>query len=182
MDTKDEYLNNYAYSENQISVVYDQLKRIAGSFMGREREAHILQPTALVHEAYLKIARSESKNWQSQTHFVGCASHVMRQVLIDFARKTNAAKRRGERVNVTITSLASPQPMMPEDYLSLDQALTRLSELKPNGSKQARLVELVWLGGMSMTEAATEIGVSRRQAHRYWVFARVWLEKEISGD
>jgi len=147
--------------------------------MIREKSTHILQPTALVHEAYLKIARSNSQDWNSQTHFVGCAAHVMRQVLIDFARKSNAEKRQGQVVNWTITSLESPQPLSPEDYISLDDALTKLSQREPNGAKQARLVELVWLGGMSMTEAAVELGISRRHAHRYWQFARVWLEKEI---
>ena len=179
MGPSNEFVCQFNYDERLVSGVYEQLKGIAASFMVREKSSHILQPTALVHEAYLKIARSDSQDWNSQTHFVGCAAHVMRQVLIDFARKNNADKRRGEVVNWTITSLESPQPISTEDYLSLDQALTKLSERKPNGAKQARLVELVWLGGMSMTEAAAEIGVSRRHAHRYWTFARVWLEKEI---
>lgn len=169
------------YDADVVAGVYQQLKGIAASFMTRERADHILQPTALVHEAYLKIARSNSHDFQSQTHFVGCAAHVMRQVLVDYSRRSNAEKRRGEVVDWTITSLGAPQPMPPEDFIALDQALTRLAERQPNGSRQARLIELVWLGGMSMTEAAAGLGVSRRQAHRDWCFARVWLEKEIAG-
>lgn len=168
------------YDAEVVSVVYQQLKGIAAAFMRREKPTHILQPTALVHEAYLKMARSGSHDFQSQTHFVGCAAHVMRQVLIDFSRKSNADKRRGEIVNWTITSLSAPQPMPPEDFIALDQALERLAAKSPNGARQARLIELVWLGGMSMTEAADGLGVSRRQAHRDWTFARVWLEKEIA--
>ncbi len=171
---------DFTYSEAQISAVYGQLKKIANSLMRREHPTHVLQPTALVHEAYLKIARSDPHDWNSQAHFVGCASHVMRQVLVDYSRRTNAAKRKGERVQWTITSIASPQPMSTEDFLGLDRALTRLCQMKPHGAQQARLIELVWLGGMSMVEAAAEIGVDRRQAYRFWSFARVWLQKEIS--
>jgi RNA polymerase sigma factor (TIGR02999 family) len=169
------------YDARIVAEVYLQLKGIAASFMTREKPSHILQPTALVHEAYLKMARSGSQDFQSQTHFVGCAAHVMREVLIDCSRKSNADKRRGEMVNWTITSLSAPQPMPPEDFIALDQALDRLAARQPNGARQARLIELVWLGGMSMTEAAEGLGVSRRQAHRDWAYARVWLEKEMAG-
>lgn len=162
-----------------VERVYESLRTIASSYMRRERAAHVLQPTALVHEAYLRMARSEDSGWASQTQFVGCAAHVMRQVLIDFARKANARKRKGEFVNWTVTSLAAPQPLAPEDFLSLDAALTRLGTIGSRGGRQARLVELVWLGGMGMDEAAAELGVSRRQANRDWAFARVWLEKEL---
>ena len=162
-----------------VSAVYAQLKGIAASYMAREKRTHILQPTALVHEAYLKMARSGSSQWQGQTHFVCCAAHVMRQVLIDTARKTRAAKRRGERVDWTISSLGAAQPMPLEDFIALDRALEKLAATTPNGNRQARLIELVWLGGMSMTEAARVTGVSRRQAHRDWSFARVWLEREM---
>ncbi len=174
-------MGNFPYNDHLISVVYDQLKGIAHGYMGKERKPHVLQPTALVHETYLKMVRSASPQWSSQTQFVGCAAYVMRQVLIDFARQTEAAKRKGEQVNWTISSLASPEPMTLEDFLGLDRALTRLSKRKPHGSRQTRLIELVWLGGMSMTEAAAEIGISRRQAHRDWAFSRIWLEKDISG-
>ncbi len=169
------------YDDEVISAVYQQLRGIAASFMRREKATHVLQPTALVHEAYLKMARSDSHQWESQTQFVGCAAHVMRQVLIDFARRTTAAKRHGERVNWTVSSLAAPRPMAAEDFITLDQALTQLAAREPNGNRQARIIELVWLGGMSMTEAAEATGVSRRQAHRDWTFARVWLEKEMVG-
>lgn len=170
-----------SFSPDLIDRVYAQLRRIAASYMKREQASHVLQPTALVHEAYLKMARSGNDEWASQTQFVGCAAHVMRQVLIDFARQANAKKRKGEVVNWTVTSIQAPQPLSPEDLLSLDAALTRLDSMAPRGKRQARLVELVWLGGMGMDEAAAELGISRRQASRDWAFARVWLEKELRG-
>ncbi len=168
------------YEEDVVARVYGQLRGIAAGFMNRERSDHILQPTALVHEAYIKLARQDDElDWQSQTQFVGCAAYVMRQVLVDFARHSKAAKRRGEHVAWTVTSLAAPDSIPPEDIIALDGALDRLAGRKPSGRRQARLVELVWLGGMSMSEAAESLGVSRRQAHRDWTFARVWLEREL---
>lgn len=169
-----------SYDDELVAAVYDQLKGIAAAYMSREKRAHILQPTALVHEAYLKMVRSGSDRWQGQTQFVCCAAHVMRQVLIDFARKAKAAKRDGEVVDWTVSSLGTAPPMAPEDFIALDRSLEKLAGKTPNGQRQVRLIELVWLGGMSMTEAAAVIGVSRRQAHRDWSFARVWLEKDMT--
>jgi RNA polymerase sigma-70 factor, ECF subfamily len=167
------------FDDELVSAVYDHLKGIAASYMSREKRTHILQPTALVHEAYLKMVRSGSSDWQGQTHFVCCAAHVMRQVLIDFARKARAVKRDGEVVDWTVSSLGTARPMPMEDYIALDKALEKLAKRTPNGQRQVRLIELVWLGGMSMTEAAAVLAISRRQAHRDWSFARVWLEKEM---
>ena len=181
MSDSSTFMHDDRFDPQAVEAVYGELKGIATRYMRREKASHILQPTALVHEAYLKMARTPSSDWSSQTHFVGCAARVMRQVLVDFARKSNAAKRRGEVVAWTVTSLQAPQPLTPDDFLSLDQALDRLAERQPNGARQARLVELVWLGGMSMDEAAAELGIGRRQGHRDWAFARVWLEKEMTG-
>ena len=166
--------------DRHFAVAYDYLRRLAGRYMRGERPGHLLQPTELVHEAYLKLGRGDDAAlWRSQTHFVACASRAMRQVLVDYARRSKAAKRQAERVDWTITSIEENRALSPDDLLSLDQALNRLAGVGPNGHRQVRLIELVWLGGMDMTAAAQDLGISRRQAHRDWAWARAWLQREM---
>lgn len=182
MPTSDD--NSVATGPNEARFVaaYAELRRLAARQLQHERGARTLQPTALVHEAYLKLGGGgEHSPWESQAHFVGCAARAMRQVLIDYARRGQAAKRRGERVDWTLSSIPQTGAVSPDDFLAIDQALTRLAEQSPNGARHARLVELVWLGGMDMTAAAQELGICRRQAHRDWAWARTWLRRELGG-
>jgi RNA polymerase sigma factor (TIGR02999 family) len=119
--------------------------------------------------------------WKSQTHFVAIAAQAMRQVLIDIARKRNAAKRRHDRVDITLSAFPDSTPISISDFLSVHIALEKLASQKPNGERHARLIEYVWFGGLPLTEAAEQLGVSRRQAGRDWAYARTWLEKELSS-
>lgn len=162
-----------------FDVAYQEIRRVAGYYMARERSAHTLQPTALVHEAYLKVKRGDNFAFNDRTHFVVLAARAMRQVLIESARKRNADKRSGERVDITLSSLSQATAMTLVDFIAVHDALHRLAQKKPNGERHAQLIELVWLGGLDFTEAAGVLGISRRQAHRDWAFARVWLEREL---
>lgn len=168
--------------DDRFVAAYAELRHLAARQLHRERGARTLQPTALVHEAYLKLGgRGRPLLWESEAHFIGCAARAMRQVLVDYARRGRAAKRRGERVDWTLSSIPQADVVSPDDFLAIDQALTRLSQQPPNGARHARLVELIWFGGMDMTSAALELGICRRQAHRDWAWARTWLRREM-GD
>lgn len=166
--------------DEHYALAYKELRRIADRYMRRERCGHTLQPTALLHEAYLKLGPAgRDSPWENQNHFIGCAARAMRQVLIDHARRGQADKRRAERVDMTLSAIPGPTAVDLDEYLALDQALEKLAGQPPNGARQARLIELVWLGGMDMTAAAAELGICRRQAHRDWAWARVWLAREL---
>ncbi len=167
-------------SEDRFACAYAELRRVAACYLRHEREDHTLQPTALVHEAFLRLNGSATAvSWQDQNHFVACAARAMRRVLVDHARRWRAAKRQGTRVDWTIAALPQAEPMSAEDFLALDAALRRLAGQAPNGARHVRLVELVWLGGMDVTAAAAQLGISRRQAHRDWAWARTWLRREL---
>ncbi len=153
---------------------------MAARYLRRERAGHTLQPTALVHEAYLRLNQSGHEGvWENQSHFVACAVRAMRRVLVDHARRFHAAKRRGTRVDWTLESFPQDEALSAGDLVALDEAMDRLALQQPNGARHVRLVELVWLGGMDMTAAAAQLGISRRQAHRDWAWARTWLRREI---
>lgn len=162
-----------------FDMAYQEIRQVAGRFMARERVEHTLQPTALVHEAYLKLKRGSTFAYKDRTHFVVLAARAMRQVLIESARKRNADKRKGERAEITLSALSRTQDISLVDFIAVHDALQRLAERKPSGARHAQLIELVWLGGLDFTEAAEVLGISRRQAHRDWAFARVWLEREL---
>lgn len=169
--------------DERYTLAYAELRRLAGRYMRRERRGHTLQPTALLHEAYLKLGQAgENSPWESQGHFIGCAARAMRQVLVDYARRGQAVKRHGERVDLTLSAIPAPTVIDPDDFLALDQALEKLAQQLPNGARHSRLIELVWLGGMDMTAAAAELGICRRQAHRDWAWARVWLAREMGRE
>lgn len=162
--------------------VYRQLRNIAKGYMRRERAGHTLQPTALVHEAYLKLHRAEGSDWEHQTRFVAFAARAMRQVLVDHARRYMADKRKGhiDRVPLTMTSIPHSPPLSPEEILDLDQALETLGAQQPNGRRYVSLIDYIWFGGLSLTEAANELSISRRQATRDWSWSRIWLERALS--
>lgn len=169
-----------ASQDDRFAVAYAELRRVAAYYLRHERTDHTLQPTALVHEAYLKLNGGPAGAvWQDQNHFVACAARAMRRVLVDHARRWRSAKRQGVRVDWTFASLPQEKPLSPEDLLALDEALDHLAQQPPNGARHARLVELVWLGGLDMTAAAGQLGISRRQAQRDWAWARTWLRWEL---
>jgi RNA polymerase sigma-70 factor, ECF subfamily len=159
-------------------VVYAELRRLARHYMARERPDHTLQPTALVNEAYLRLLHDRPADWQGRSHFFAAASIVMRRILVDHARSRAAGKRAGGRQRVDLNEfMASPSPRI-EQMLILDEALTRLAEWD---SRQARLVEMIYFGGLTESEAAAVMGISERTVKRDWRAARAWLQSQLGG-
>lgn len=160
-----------------FALVYDELRRIAGRCLRRERPDHTLQPTALVHEAYLRLVEQPEQNWQNRAHFIGIGAHLMRQILVDHARKRAAIKRWGHAQAVTLDDVVLAQVFQLEELLNLDQALSRLELLD---KRQSRIVELRFFGGLSEEEISHILGVSVRTVKRDWNVARAWLYAEIN--
>ena len=160
-----------------LDVVYAELRSIASAQMRGERPDHTLQPTALVHEAYVRLLGSGSRSFEDRAHFVNAASRVMRRVLIDHARARSAAKR-GNNLRVTLDEGIAGGPEPAIDVLSLDDALNRLAAAEP---RWAQVVELRFFGGLEVTEVAALLGISAATVKRDWQFARAWLAREL-GD
>ena len=156
--------------------IYAELTRLARRQMSGERQGHTLQPTALVHEAFARLAGNTDLNWQNQAHFIGLAAGVMRQVLVDHARKRNAEKRGGDQQRVTLTEGLDPGSEETFDILELNDALEKLGALHPD---MARLVELRFFGGLNHQDLMDALGQPRRTVDRNWQFARVWLAREL---
>jgi RNA polymerase sigma-70 factor, ECF subfamily len=161
--------------ERLIPMVYRELRAIAARQLQGERDGHTLQPTALVHEAFLKLQGLNGIRWQDRTHFFAFSSRVMRRILVDHARGRLAAKRGAEALHVGLTegweSAVEPS-LSPAELIDLDRALDRLAEEDP---RLARLVELRFFGGLSVEEAAEALECSPRTVKRDWAFARSWL-------
>ena len=163
-----------------IPLVYDELHRLAEHYMRNERVGHTLQPTALINEAYLRVASAEKADWQHRAHFVAVAAGTMRRVLIDHARKQEAAKRGGKQAALPLED--SPEYLSEErseELIALDEALTRLQELDP---RQSQVVELRFFGGLTVEETAEVLGISPKTVKRDWAVARAWLHGEMSKD
>jgi RNA polymerase sigma-70 factor, ECF subfamily len=163
-----------------IPEIYEELRRLAGSVMRRERPDHTLQTTALVHEAYLQIAGIHGLSVDSRPRFLALAAQVMRRILVDHARARRAAKRGGEAVRVTLSDALSSGPgaSSPVDLLALDEALTRLSTLDES---LVRVVEMRFIAGMSVEETGEALCVSPTTVKRDSAMARAWLLKELTG-
>ena len=167
-----------------LPVVYSELRRQARRVLRREAAGHTLQPTALVHEAYLKLVDQRPSRWQGREQFFGVAARCMRQVLVDAARTRRAAKRGGGARPITLSDVdalaATPVPggeAVGDDVLALDSALSRLAEFDPD---QARLVELRYFAGMTLDATAAVLGVSPATVSREWTVARRWLRREMA--
>ena len=170
---------NQAAQEKLVPLVYDQLKKLASSYMRRERSGHTLQTTALVHEAYLKLVGQHSPNWQNRAQFYGTAAQLMRRILIDHARRHLREKRGGTQVTLPLEEALAFTPEHSEDLLRLDEALDRLSKLDP---RQSRIVELRFFGGLSVEETSNFLNVSPITVKRDWAVAKVWLYGELRPD
>lgn len=163
-------------------VVYAELRRRAARALRREGEGHTLQPTALVHEAWMRLDGQHDARWESRTQFFAVAAQMMRRVLVDHARTRRALKRGGAPVQVTlgeVDRVVSPRPetvVDAVDLLALDDALARLAELDP---RKARLVELRYFAGLSIPECAAALGISQATVGREWAVARIWLRREL---
>jgi RNA polymerase sigma-70 factor (ECF subfamily) len=159
-----------------VPLVYEQLRRLAASYMRRERPNHTLQPTALVHEAYLKLMDQRRVSWQNRSHFYRLAAHLMRRILVDHAREVNASKRaKGQKVALDESLAYSKEK--PSELLAIDEALGRLAETEP---RLGQVVELRFFGGCSEEEIAGILGVSARTVKRDWKLARAWLYAELN--
>lgn len=161
-----------------VPLLYDELRRIAAALMARERNAATLQPTALVHEAYIRLL-SGTGEWQSRAHFLGAAAQAMRRILVEHARRKARLKRGGPNEHVTLNDGDVTYETNPEELLALEQALT---ELQARDSGMARVVELRYFGGLTVEETAEVTGSSVRTVHRQWQGARAWLHRALSRD
>jgi RNA polymerase sigma-70 factor (ECF subfamily) len=163
-----------------LPVVYDHLRRLAERELKRERPDHTLTPTALVHEAYLKLVQLDRISWQGRAHFYGTCAQVMRRILISYARMKKAEKRGGaqaERVPIENVVLAATE--RPDELVALDEALSRLAQLN---ERQARVVECRFFAGMEVDQTAEALGTSPATVKRDWVAARAWLNRELRGS
>ena len=160
-----------------LPVVYAELRRIARNQMRRERQGHTLQPTALVHEAFLRLV-DQNASWENRAHFFGVAAQVMRRLLVDHARRCGAAKR-GIPITLDEAMLQGGPAMVPyEEILAVDQALDRLAGLD---ARQASVVELRYFGGLSVAETAEVLGVAERTVKLDWAMAKGWMKSHLSA-
>lgn len=162
-----------------MSVVYRDLHKRAAAYLRRERVGHTLQPTALVHEAYLRLVDQRRVVWQNRGQFFGVAAQLMRRILVDRARARKMAKRSGQWARVTVDDAARAIPPVNVDVLDLDAALARLATFDP---RKCQLAELRFFGGLSLAEAGEALGISLATAERDWQAARAWLSKELRPE
>jgi RNA polymerase sigma factor (TIGR02999 family) len=162
-----------------FALVYDELRKLAAAALRHERTDHTLQPTALVHEAYLRLADEPTARWENRSHFMAVAARAMRRILVDHARKHKAVKRGSGAVRLSLDDLerAATLPGDAVDLVALDDALGRLATLDP---RQARIVELRFFGGLSVEETAAVVDSSARTVKRDWQLARAWLKREMA--
>jgi RNA polymerase sigma factor (TIGR02999 family) len=160
--------------------IYDELRRLASSYLRRERSNHTLQPTALVHEAYMKLIDQTRVKWQNRAHFFGIAAQVMRRILMDHARKHTAEKRGGDAEVLPIEEeILIVSHDKSAELIALDDALKQLAEMD---ERKAKIVELRYFGGLSIEETAEVIGVSVPTVNREWRMAKAWLYSELARN
>ena len=162
-----------------VEVAYPELRRIAHRECGRERQSSTLECTAVVHEAWLRLAQAQHTTWKDRAHFFAFASRLMRSILIDYARARNSAKRGGGTPALTLIDTDAVTPPQDVEILELDAALEELEKLD---SLQARIVELRYFSGLSIPETAEAVGVSESTVKREWVIAKTWLRRRLLGS
>jgi RNA polymerase sigma factor (TIGR02999 family) len=158
--------------EELMPLVYDELRRLAAHYLRHERPDHTLQPTALVHEAYLRLVDQTQVRWQNRAHFFGIAANLMRQILVNHALSHRASKRGGTAIKLTLDEAAGLSKQRDVDLVALDEALTRLAALD---SQPSRIVELRFFGGLSIEETAEVLRISPATVKREWTMAKAWL-------
>jgi RNA polymerase sigma factor (TIGR02999 family) len=161
-----------------LTVLYQELRRCAAAHLRRERATNTLQPTALVHEVYLRLVKQDRTNWQNRSHFLGIASQMMRRILVDRARAHNTPKRSGRWARVTLDEGMAQDPGREVDLLDLDRALAELATFDPRKSKVA---ELRFFGGLSLVETGQVLDVSVATVEREWQVARAWLYSRLTA-
>jgi RNA polymerase sigma factor (TIGR02999 family) len=164
--------------EQLTPLVYRELRRLARGYMRQERPDHILQTTALINEAYLRLIDWKDVRWQNRAHFFGVAAQLMRRILVDFARASNQAKRGGAMRQVSLDEAAAVSVERAAEFIALDEALSRLAIID---QRRSRMVELRFFGGLSEEETAEALKVSPRTVRREWSLARAWLYRELQA-
>jgi RNA polymerase sigma factor (TIGR02999 family) len=159
-------------------LVEAELHRLAHSFMGRERPGHILETTALVNEAYIRLVKQDRVRWQNRAHFFGIAGQMMRRILSNYARDQRRLRRGGGALRVSLSDVAPVSPARLEEVLAIDEALEGLAAVDPQLS---RMVEMRYFGGLSVKEAAEVLNVSTAKVNRDWKFARAWLARAMGA-
>src|SRR5438045_3027434 len=159
-----------------LPLVYGELRRLAASRMANEAAGNTLQPTALVHEAWLRLAGNENQKWDGRAHFFAAAAEAMRRILVESARRKRRVKHGGELKRVDMDEVELPLPMPGEELLALDEALDRMATVD---SRAAEVVKLCFFVGLTQEQAARELGISLSTAERVWGFARSWLLREV---
>lgn len=167
-----------AAEERLFHLVYGELRRLARRFLGGERRDHTLQPTALVHEVYLRLVDQQAVDWRSRSHFFSISARVMRRILVDHARARQRIKRGRDVERVPLDDLTDLVFERPDDLVALDEALTTLAEMDP---WKAEVVELRYFGGFTARETAEILGVSEPTVRRHWRTARAWLYREVAA-
>lgn len=163
--------------ERLLPFVYEELKRQARYLMARERRDHTLQPTALVHEAFMRLAKQSGVDWQNRAHFFGISSRLMRQILVDHARTHSAAKRGSNPIHYSLDDIDIPVEERAESIIAMNEALERLEQID---EQQAKAVEMRFFGGLSNGEIAEALGVSERTVLRELKVAKLWLYRELN--
>jgi RNA polymerase sigma factor (TIGR02999 family) len=161
-----------------LPLVYDELRRMAAYRLGSERNQHTLQPTALVHEAWLKLSGDPDRRWNGRRHFFAAAAEAMRRILVDRARRRLAAKRGGGEVGVAFDDLDIPAPVPDDQLLAVSEALEKFATVD---ARKAELVKLRYFVGMTFEEASEALGIAVSTAKQWWAYARAWLKVEIGG-
>ncbi len=159
-----------------MPLVYDELRRLASHYLRHERPGHTLQPTALVHEAYLRLVGEENRRWENRAHFFAIAAQLMRRILVEHARSHHAAKRGGAAPKLALAEAADLAQASGMDLVSLDEALSRLAAIDP---QQSRIVELRFFGGLTVEETAEVLGVSPNTVKYEWRLAKAWFLREL---
>ena len=167
-----------AVVDDLLPLIYDELRSLAANYLRRERVSHTLQPTALVHEAYLKLVDVNQVTWQNRAHFFGVAANLMRRILIDYARQHKADKRGGEFQKLALDENIDKAQEQSAELVALDDALETLTKIDP---VKARIVELRYFGGLTVEETAEVMGISTITVKRHWRMAKAWLYGQLSN-
>jgi len=175
-----------AWSEGDVSaldqlapLIHAELHRLAHNYMRREQPGHLLQTSALINEAYIRLIDWKNVRWQNRAHFFGVAAQLMRRILVDFARERQYLKRGGGALQVSLSEAASFVAQRNVDFVALDEALTVLGEIDP---RKVKVVEMRFFAGLSVNEVATLLNVSEETVMRDWRLAKVWLLRELQGE
>jgi RNA polymerase sigma-70 factor (ECF subfamily) len=162
-----------------MAAIYDDMRRLAAHHMSWERKNHTLQPTAIVHEAYVRLIDQHNRNWKDRLHFFALASQMIRRILIDYARAAEAAKRGGDRTRISLDGHDVAGPERDIDLIALDEALNELARIN---EQQSKIVELRYFGGCTIEEVAELLQVGKRTVDRDWQAAKAWLLLRLEGD